>query len=138
MKQVVKSFFTRQFVLFLAVGGSAALVNFWSRVLYSRWLEFPAAVMVAYCTGMVTAFTLNRRFVFKGSKHSMRRSAVYFCLVNLVAVVQTWGVSMLLAYYLLPYLKVTWHVQELAHAAGVAVPVFTSFIGHRHFTFRKH
>jgi putative flippase GtrA len=29
------------------------------------------------------------------------------------------------------------HVEAIAHLVGVAVPVFTSFIGHRQLTFRR-
>ena len=52
-----------------------------------------------------------------------------------MAIVQTWGTSMGLAQYLLPFLGVTLYIPELAHAAGVAVPVFTSYIGHKRWSF---
>jgi putative flippase GtrA len=42
---------------------------------------------------------------------------------------------MLLAYYLLPWLGVTRHVFEIAHAVGVVVPVFASYLGHRRWSF---
>jgi hypothetical protein len=31
---------------------------------------------------------------------------------------------------------VTAYVPEIAHGVGVAVPVFTSYLGHKHFSFR--
>jgi putative flippase GtrA len=31
---------------------------------------------------------------------------------------------------------VTAYAPELAHAVGVVVPVFTSYLGHKHFSFR--
>ena len=51
-------FLSRQFVLFLATGGFAALVNFGSRILLSHWLSFSWAVVLAYLAGMGTAFVL--------------------------------------------------------------------------------
>ena len=29
-----------------------------------------------------------------------------------------------------------WHREELAHAAGIATPIFTSYIGHKRLSFR--
>ena len=134
---MITQFKSRQFLLFLLAGGTAATVNFGSRILYSLWLSFSTAVILAYITGMITAFVLARLFVFKQSGHSMQRSAIYFVLVNLVAVLQTWAISMGLAYYGLPALGVTHWVTEIAHAVGVAIPVFTSYLGHKHWSFRQ-
>ena len=43
---------------------------------------------------------------------------------------------MLLADWLLPALGVRQYVHEVAHAVGVAVPVFTSYLGHKHLSFK--
>jgi putative flippase GtrA len=125
-----------QFMIFLVTGGTAAAVNFFSRILYGHWVDFSTAVVLAYLTGMVTAYLLARRFVFKESSQSLHRSVSFFILVNLVAVAQTWVISMVLAYYVLPALGVRCFVPEIAHAVGVIVPVFTSYIGHKRFTFK--
>ena len=127
---------TRQLVLFLATGGVAAAVNFGSRILYSQWLPYSAAIVIAYVTGMTTAFFLARTFVFTAATRSMSTSAARFVAVNGVAVLQTWAVSVGLAFYLLPWLDIGWHRLELAHLAGVIVPVFTSYLGHKHWSFR--
>lgn len=131
----MRQFISRQFLAFLITGGLAAGVNFGSRILYDRWLDFSTSVVLAYLTGMVTAFILARAFVFSGGSQSVQRSALMFMLVNGVAVLQTWAISMAL-YYLLPMAGVTRYVPEIAHAAGVAAPVFTSYLGHKKFSFR--
>ena len=133
---MMHQFLSQQFLLFLLTGGTAAAVNFGSRILYNVWLDFSSAVILAYITGMITAFILAKLFVFKDSRQSVRRSAAYFVLVNVIAVLQTWTISMGLAYYLLPSLGVTLFAREIAHAIGVAVPVFTSYIGHKRWSFR--
>lgn len=132
---MIRHFMTRQFLVFLVTGGLAACVNFGSRILYDRWLDFSTSVVLAYLTGMVTAFLLARAFVFTSGSQPVHRSAFFFVLVNGVAVIQTWALSMLL-YYLLPLAGVTRFVPEIAHAAGVAMPVFTSYLGHKKFSFR--
>ena len=134
--QLMRVFFSREFFLFLVTGGIAALVNFISRIIYGQWMSFSAAVIVAYITGMVAAFVLFRLFVFKGSRRGTRRSAVYFTLVNLLAVCQVWLVSMGMALIVLPALNVTLYVEEIAHAAGILVPAFTSYLGHKYLSFR--
>lgn len=133
---MIKHFFSKQFMIFLLTGGTAAAVNFSSRILYSQRFDFSLAVILAYITGMITAFVLAKLFVFKKSQQSVHRSALFFVLVNLVAIMQTWGISMGLAHYLLPSLGVKLYAQEIAHATGVAVPVFTSYIGHKRWSFR--
>lgn len=127
---------SRQFLLFLLAGGIAALANFLSRIVYSHWLSFTWAIIAAYLTGMATAFVLTRAFVFTGSARPLHHSAFYFTLVNLFAVAQTWLVSTLLAYHLLPWLGVDMLRLEIAHAVGVAVPVVSSYFGHKYLSFR--
>lgn len=133
---MIRQFMNRQFLIFLLTGGTAAAANFSSRILYNRWFEFSTAVILAYLTGMVTAFVLAKLFVFTNSQQSVRRSLLFFTLVNLVAVLQTWLISMGLAFYALPALGVTLFSREIAHAVGVAVPVFTSYLGHKRWSFR--
>ncbi len=133
---MIHEFFSKQFVAFLITGGTAALVNFGSRFIYNQWFSFSAAVILAYITGMITAFALAKIFVFKESVQSIHYSALFFCLVNLVAVTQTWLISMGMAYYFLPYIGVSAYSKEIAHAIGIAVPVFTSYLGHKRWSFR--
>ena len=133
---MIRQFLSRQFLIFLMTGGTAAVVNFGSRILYSVWLDFSSAVILAYISGMITAFVLAKLFVFKESQQTLQRSAVFFILVNLVAILQTWVISMGLAYYLLPLLGFSVFVPEIAHATGVIVPVFTSYLGHKRWSFQ--
>lgn len=133
---MIRQFFSRQFVIFLLTGGFAALVNFFSRILLNLYWSFSTSVILAYMAGMCTAFVLAKLFVFKQSAQSIHRSAVVFALVNVVAAAQTWGISMGLDYYILPALRVTDFAPEIAHAAGVLFPVFTSYLGHKHWSFK--
>ena len=134
---MIGAFRSRQFLVFLLTGGIAAAVNFGSRILYNQWMGFSPAIVLAYITGMVTAFVLARLFVFRDSQRALHHSALYFVLVNGVAVLQTWAISLLLADWLLPALGVRQYVHEVAHAVGVAVPVFTSYLGHKHLSFKS-
>ena len=136
MQQLIKLFSSKQFVLFLLTGGFAAAVNFGCSIIYNHWLSFSWAVIFAYLTGMLTAYTLAKMFVFKASTQSTRNSVLYFVLVNMVAIVQTWLISMGLAYYLLPLMHIENFKNEIAHGIGVMIPVFTSYIGHKYLSFK--
>jgi putative flippase GtrA len=127
----------RQFLLFLVAGGIAAVVNFLSRIGLSEFLPYVPAIVLAYCIGMLTAFLLNRAFVFTAPSNSMRSQVGWFVGVNLLAVGQTVLISLLLARWLFPAVGFQFHAETVAHAIGVIVPVFTSFIGHRLLTFRR-
>jgi putative flippase GtrA len=127
---------SRKFLLFLLTGGFAAAVNWGSRMLYNLWMPYSAAIVVAYLTGMVTAFVLAKLFVFTETTQTTGRSALWFTLVNLVAVLQTWVVSVGLAYHVFPAIGMHWHSRDIAHLVGVVVPVFSSYIGHKKLSFR--
>lgn len=133
---MIQIFQSRQFLLFLLTGGCAAIVNFCSRIVYSLWLDYSSSIVLAYLSGMVTAFVLARMFVFQRGRQPIHHSALFFVLVNLLAVLQTWLVSFGLAYYFLPWMGVEGFREEIAHAAGVVVPVFTSYFGHKYLSFR--
>ena len=121
---------------FVLAGGIAAAANFASRFVFSLWLPFEAAVLLAYLVGMAAAFALMRRYAFAPGRRSLRAQIAAFCAVNLAAVVQTVAISSLLLRVVLPALGVQWHTAALAHAAGVAVPALTSYLGHKLWTFR--
>lgn len=124
-----------RFVLFLAAGGVAALVNVLSRVALSLAMSYEAAVAVAYLCGMTVAFVLNRAFVFAPSGRAAHQEYVRFAIVNLAAIVQVWIVSVGLARVVLPAIGFAWHAETVAHVVGVAVPTVTSYLGHKHFSF---
>jgi hypothetical protein len=126
-----------QFIRFIAMGGLAALVNFSSRVFYSNWMTFSSSVIAAYVTGMLVAFVLNSFFVFNLCNVPLYRSLLMFTLVNTAGVIQVWLVSIIFADYLLPFMGLENGTQELAHAIGIILPVFSSFFGHKYLSFKS-
>lgn len=121
---------------FLFAGGFAAAVNFASRFVLSTWLPYAIAIVVAYVIGMATAFALNRRYVFRAATTSLPRQLAWFVAINALALAQTLAVSLLLAGFVLPRLGLRAHAEAIAHAIGIAVPIVTSYLGHKHWTFR--
>ena len=127
---------TRELMRFLVAGGVAAAANVASRIAFSRFMGLEAAVVLAYLVGMAVAFALMRSKVFPPSEAPIGRQAAIFVAVNLAAILQTLIVTLVLARWALPALGVRRFVEEIAHVAGVCVPVITSYFGHKHFSFR--
>ena len=125
----------KRFALFLFAGGTAALVNILSRVAFNLLMPYEVAIVVAYLCGMTTAYLLNKRFVFASSGRGVASEYTRFALVNLAAVAQVWIVSVGLARLVFPAISFTWHAETVAHVIGVMIPVFTSYMGHKHFSF---
>lgn len=125
-----------RFTRFLAAGGLAALINFGSRFVFSLWFPFEVAVVLAFICGLVSGFLLIRFVVFSGTEVSLASSAWRYVAINALALAQTWLISVLLAEYVLPGLGMEQGREALAHAVGIAVPVVTSYIGHKRLTFK--
>lgn len=100
-------------------------------------MGYVPAIFLAFCVGLSTAFVLNRLFVFRETVIPLHHQAFWFTVVNLAAVVQTLIVSLLLVDLVFPRIGFHWHPETVAHAIGVGVPVITSFIGHKHLSFRN-
>jgi putative flippase GtrA len=132
---VIKYFLTKQFVLFLCVGATAAFLHWLSRIVLSRWLTFSWAVVCAYAVGMFVAFVLNRYFVFPNSTKSMHRQARDFFIVNLCFFPVVWGASMALNHWL-SLAGVVRFRQALAHGMAVAVPMVATFLIYKFLAFK--
>ncbi len=126
-----------EFMQFLVVGGFAALVNFVSRIIINEWVGYRLAVILAYLVGMLTAFILSKIYVFEKSGRHHWHELRDFTLVNLLAVVQVWLISVGLAEYLFPAVGYTFYAPEVAHLVGLAIPAVTSYLGHKYYSFRK-
>lgn len=127
----------RRFILFFIAGGAAAAVNILTRIGINWFVPYEASIVLAYLCGMTVAYLLNKHFVFETSGRGMISEYLRFALVNLLAVAQVWIVSVGLARLIFPAIGYTWHSETVAHVIGVVIPVFTSYLGHRHFSFGK-
>lgn len=125
----------REFLLFLFSGSLAALVNIFSRSIFSLFLDFKTSIFYAYILGMITAYILSRRIVFF-SKKNLFKSFFYFALVNFLAIIQTYYISIWTKEIILPYIGINQFIELIAHSVGVAFPVFTSYFGHKYISFK--
>lgn len=120
---------------FLIIGGLAAAVNVATRFSLTPAIGFEASIPVAYLIGMWVAYTLFRRVVFAASGRSVRSEVYRFTLVNAVALLLVWAISIVLAREVFPASGFTWYADDIAHVIGVLTPAVSSWIGHKQFTF---
>lgn len=127
---------SRDFLLFLVIGGLAALVNLVGRIVFNLMVDYQVAIVLAYPFGMAVAFLLNRHFVFKADAHPAIGQMVRFALVNVLSLVQIWIVSVGLVEWAFPAIGFVWHAETVGHAIGLGSPALTSYFAHKHFSFR--
>jgi len=127
---------SKKLFYFLLSGGVAAGLNWGSRFLFSEIFTFEIAVVLAFLVGLLSGFILMRAFVFDGLNKPIVPQAGKYLVVNLLALLQTFLISMLLARWVLPAVGIIEHAEALGHLVGVLVPVVTSYFGHKFLTFR--
>lgn len=137
MRERVTSLLPSQFLRFGLCGGIAAAVNILARIAFTLFMNYSVAIVLSYLAGMATAYLLMKLLVFEQSGRAAHAESIRFVLINLVALVQVYVVTLALAYWLLPALGDSWHVETTAHVIGVLSPIVTSYAGHKYFTFRQ-
>lgn len=125
----------KEFIMFVMASGIAALVNFLTRIVFNIWLSFELSVVLAFFAGLTTAYALTRFFVFNAQKVSIVSSGIKFTIVNIVALFQTYFISVYLYYWMENNIDFIFN-REFAHLVGISCPVITSYIGHKYYSFR--
>jgi putative flippase GtrA len=119
------------FVRYLFLAGIATIVDF--IVLYSLteymhvWYFISSAL--AYFSGMITNFTLNKIFNFANRSKKIVQQFSIFATVALVGL----GINQLIIYSLVEYLGF-WYMY--AKFISVVIVMLYSFIGHKELTFK--
>jgi len=125
-----------EFLQFLFVGAIAAGINFISRIGFNEFFSYRISIVLAYIVGMVIAFTLFKYFVFAKSGQHYIDEVKGFVIVNIFGIAQVWLISVGLAEYLFPYLKLEFYPNEIAHFIALGIPAISSYFGHKYFSFK--
>lgn len=133
---MLKHFFSTQFLRFLAVGTTAAFLNWLTRIGLSIWLPFEAAVLAAYTVGMVVAFSLNSLYVFPNAIEPKADQIKQFLLINLAFLPVVWVCSLLFL-ELLEWLGIHRYREAIAHGLAIAMPTIATFLLYKFFAFRE-
>lgn len=132
---MIKHFFSKQFLKFLFVGGSAAILNWISRIILNLWTTFPIAVALAYLFGMSFAFVTNKIFVFPQSNRSTKKQIRDFTVINLVNFPILWILSIIFKLFIENILGITLYSAEIAHFIALSIPMFINFLIYKFIAF---
>ena len=135
MRRVISLYLTGEFGKFLLAGGTAAALNFASRFAFEPFMPFAAAVAAAYGVGVVTAFSLNRIFVFPASGKPLHHEMSWFFLFNLIAFPIVIGASAGLS-WIFGHVVPKPLAQAAAHAISIMLPAVANFAAHKFITFK--
>jgi putative flippase GtrA len=113
-----------------------AAANFGSRFIFSLWMRYEWAVLLAFLVGIAVGFLLMRAYVFYAQDKALGPQLIRFVAVNPFAAVQTFVISVVLAHWAFQVVGVESYAEAIGHFAGVVAPIITSYFGHRLLTFR--
>lgn len=136
-RRLIGFYLTGEFGRFLLAGGTAAAANFASRFAFQPLLGFNASVVAAYSVGFLTAFFLNRRFVFPASGKPMRQEMAWFFVFNALAFPVVWIASVALRDFVFGRFLPAAHAEALAHGIAILLPVAVNFAAHKLITFAR-
>ena len=125
----------RQFFQFIVVGIISTCCNLASRYLFEIAVSYEWALVGANTVGVITAFLMNRWYVFRSQDHRVLAELARFVLVNLVGIAVSWAAAVLLYRQVLPAIGFGWHPDLVAHAIGILVPVIPNYLAHKIWTF---
>lgn len=113
------------------------LCNLGSRYGFQQFSSYEMALVGANTVGVLSAFFLNRWFVFKPGNTAIAGELTRFTLVNLGGIALSWATAVFLYRHAFPAIGFSWHPDLMAHAVGIAVPVVPNYLAHRHWTFAR-
>ena len=122
--------------MFAFSGGIAAAANFFSRMLFSTFLNYSLSIVLAYGVGMITAYLLFKFFVFKKGENSTQKQIIYFILINIFSVVLILIISLFFYKIVFSNFNSTFWRESLSHFIGMTVTTLSSYIGHKKLTFK--
>lgn len=122
---------------FVLVGVIAGLANVLLRIAFNLVVPYEVAIALAFLVALTVAFALNRSRIFRATEGRVVSQYVRFAIVNLLALLQVWTLSMVLANLVFPQIGMTWHPETVAHTIGVLSPVVSSFFAYKYYVFAK-
>lgn len=124
-------FFSKEFCMYFFFGGIATLVD-WGLVYISTSILgvwYVASVGVGYVGGLISAYTLHRKFTFQDRLSNIRKQFFIFWIITVIGLFLTWGIVIFSVEYI-----GLWYMHARILATGIML--FWNFVGHKYVTFR--
>jgi putative flippase GtrA len=144
VKALVRPFASGQFLVFLLVGGTAAVLNFSAgalvRAYSASYPAFVASVTLGFVLGTLVSFVLNRHVTFRASAEAVAPQAFRFGVVALGSVVISVVVAsaVLWAWELAGrVVLMRAQVETVGHLGAIGVSTVYNFLAMKFFAFRS-
>ena len=132
---MLKSIFSKQFLLFCFVGLSCALINIIVRAIFDIWTSFGMSILIGFCFGVSLAFILNYLYVFPGSNKPIRNQIKGFLFTNLFFLPIVWISSIFLKSLLITIDNFS-NPELYAHVIAVSIPLIFTFLIYKFSVFK--
>ena len=86
--------------------------------------------------GLFFGYLLMKNYVFSLKKNLIFKQITRFLLINTLAFLQTFLITIALKYFLDFFLESIDLIELIAHIIGVSFPAFTSYFAHKYYTFK--
>ncbi len=129
-------FLSKRFLKFIIAGGLAASLHWMSRIALSEVVSYLTAIILSFFIGLFSGYILNRVLVFPESELPFKLQLIRFLAINLGTMPFIWATAYYGEMLLRPIVIDTAVRQAIAHAAGVSLPILTSFFLYSIWAFR--
>jgi len=139
-KNIISIFCSKQFLTFLLIGGTAALINFFSRFYFSLFLPFVASVACAFTAGTIVSFILNKTITFKSYDEHTMIQLLKFILIAIVGILLgsiIAGAIIKLFRTFNSFFLCEKYLESSAHIAAIGVCTIYNFFAMKYFSFRQ-
>lgn len=139
-RKIYESLFSAEFLKFLLVGGTAALVNFFSRFLFQVFFPYIASIALAFILGSVISFIFNKIFTFRHDKQKTSVQLAKFTVMTIVSVfLASFIAFVVMAVYewLFSALIPKGLAETAAHVIAIGLNTIYNFLAMKFFSFRK-
>ena len=136
LKSLLLLYFTKQFLYFIFSGGTAALLNWSSRIVLRFYLDLIPSAILSYALGLTCAFLLYRHFVFPFSEVPIKTQIIRFLLTQFsfmpIVIIIFSQLSIIFNKTGLDYLS-----ENFAYALSLMIPPLITFFLYKFFAFKN-
>ncbi len=144
LEKVKKLFLSKEFIVFLIIGGMSATLNFFTGFLFRQ--AFPGkyfytiSIWVGFTAGSISSFILNRLITFKAFDEKIFNQIVKFAVILVFSVLIASGIAnvFMITYHSLNISFITdKQAETLTRLASIGLTTFFNYPAIKFFSFRK-
>ncbi len=134
-----KIFISKEFAKFLLVGGTAALVNFFSRFCFQIFFSYVFSIACAFILGSIISFILNKNFTFKAHDEKTRIQMFKFTIIAIGSIfLASFLAGIIMFFYnffTIAYVSQP-TMETLTHIFTIGVNTIYNFLAMKYFSFK--